>query len=71
MALSSMQEAFRLSDQEIEQYLKEYWGNEDFEFSGEYDGEKFTAIKSGDKLIKYPVNHVCPVKVPDGLYKVF
>ncbi len=56
MAINSMQEAFSLSDQEIEQFLKEYWENEEFEFSGEYDGEKFTGIKSGNKLIKYPVN---------------
>lgn len=55
-----MQEAFRLTDQEIEQLLKEYWGNDDFEFSGEYDGEKFTGIKSGDRLIKYPVNNYKP-----------
>ena len=51
-----MQDAFLLSDQDLEQYLREYWNCEEFEFSGEYDGEKFTAIKSGDKLIKYPVN---------------
>lgn len=55
-----MEQAFRLTDQEIEQFLKKYWGNDDFEFSGEYDGEKFIAIKSGDKLIKYPVNNFKP-----------
>ncbi len=55
-----MQEAFSLTDLEIEHYLKEYWDNDEFEFSGEYDGEKFTAIKSGDKLIKYPVNNNKP-----------
>ncbi|SKC41959.1 hypothetical protein SAMN06298215_0773 [Bacteroidales bacterium WCE2008] len=60
MTINSMQEAFRLSDHEIEQFLKEYWGNEEFEFSGEYDGEKFTGIKSGDRLIKYPVNNNKP-----------
>ena len=37
---NSMQEAFRLSDEEIEQFLKEYWSTTDFGFSGEYDGEK-------------------------------
>lgn len=60
MNLNSMQEAFRLSDEEIEQFLKEYWSTTDFEFSGEYDGEKFTLIKSGDKLIKYPINNFKP-----------
>lgn len=55
-----MQDAFRLSDQEIEEYLKEYWDNDELEFSGEYDGEKFISIKSGDKLIKYPVNNYKP-----------
>ena len=60
MTLNTMQEAFRLTDQEIEQFLKEYWRNEEFEFSGEYDGEKFTGIKSGDRLIKYPVNNNKP-----------
>ena len=60
MTIHSMEQAFRLTDQEIEQFLKKYWGNDDFEFSGEYDGEKFIAIKSGDKLIKYPVNNFKP-----------
>lgn len=60
MIIQSMEQAFQLTDLEIEQYLKEYWDNDEFEFSGEYDGEKFTSIKSGDKLIKYPVNHFKP-----------
>ena len=60
MTLITMQDAFRLSDQEIEEYLKEYWDNDELEFSGEYDGEKFISIKSGDKLIKYPVNNYKP-----------
>lgn len=45
MNLNSMQDAFRLSDEEIEQFLKEYWSTTDFGFSGEYDGEKFTKKK--------------------------
>ena len=60
MTLLTMQDAFQLSDQDILQYLKEFWQNEEFEFSGEYDGEKFIAIKSGDNLIKYPVNKSKP-----------
>jgi hypothetical protein len=51
-----MDEAQRLSDNQILEYLKKSWKSDNLRLSGEYTGESFVKVKSGDINIKYPIN---------------
>jgi hypothetical protein len=57
MNIRTMDEAKRLSDNQILKYLKELWKSENLRLSGEYDGESFVKVKSGNIPINYPINN--------------
>lgn len=51
-----MQEARMLSDKQILEFLKKTWESESLLLSGEFRGDRFVNIMSGNKSIKYPIN---------------
>ncbi|GAP70549.1 hypothetical protein BA6E_124364 [Bacteroidales bacterium 6E] len=51
-----MEEAKRLSDNQLLEFLKESWETDSLILSGEYTGDRFVNIMSGTKQIKYPIN---------------
>ncbi len=57
MKPKTMQEAKMLSDNKILEFLKATWKSESLILSGEYTGDRFVNIMSGNRPIKYPINH--------------
>lgn len=50
-----MDEAKRLSDDQILEYLKKSWKSDKLLLSGEYNGERIVKVLSGTMRIKYPI----------------
>lgn len=57
MDIRTMDEAERLTDNQILKYLKELWKSDTLRLSGEYTGESFVKVKSGNIPINYPINN--------------